>query len=673
MSDCRVRRFTEYLRISMPGLTSCSFFPRFLAGAAALTLIAQSAPASVICAPDSQYIREWLVAGPLDVPLDTFGDGPNQISLKDLSPQEGDILTDAQGHNTAWRAYRAQDALVDFAPLLQGRPPGVFAAFCQISCQEASEVELWITHGAEMPLALYAAGAWRRCAEGPSELMMDNVCIPLSLRAGENPLFVLGFCSGPIGRFGLRASDHGAPGPAMPSKLLRKGAIAGCFLHPPAVRFRIGDDPAWSLPAADDADWDSYAPAVNQPICRAAGKESDVIWYRFRLRFSSGYVDTPLVLTMLPYDGASDIFADGFPLGSPQYIHPPWPDLPRPWFPQHEEVTVAVRWDRSRASQDTRNAGIQLSLRGFQNALHAYASGNVKESRYSLHRILLMTIFGVLLIFHTTMSFYLPKRREYRWFSLTLAACFLAILSLHISDRTCLQYIWIIAYGKAFSGFTILSVLFGLGLVQIIMTGRIACTFYLYAALAVAVYWVALQNIDYTFYFPMLALPEMIRVQYLALRARRPGIMLFLAFTVFLLTLMLFHALGTIYDWPETTGFARYSSWYGFAVFALLVALLLARDFASANRQLEHFADDLDLKVKQRTSELELALANVKTLSGLLPICSSCKKIRDDSGYWRQIEAYISSHSEAHFTHGICPECAERLYPTVQKSSDKKS
>jgi hypothetical protein len=63
--------------------------------------------------------------------------------------------------------------------------------------------------------------------------------------------------------------------------------------------------------------------------------------------------------------------------------------------------------------------------------------------------------------------------------------------------------------------------------------------------------------------------------------------------------------------------------------------------------------------------ELQDALAKVKTLSGLLPICSSCKKIRDDKGYWNQIEAYIRDHSEANFSHSICPECAKELYPQL--------
>lgn len=60
---------------------------------------------------------------------------------------------------------------------------------------------------------------------------------------------------------------------------------------------------------------------------------------------------------------------------------------------------------------------------------------------------------------------------------------------------------------------------------------------------------------------------------------------------------------------------------------------------------------------------LQDALAHVKTLRGLLPICANCKRIRDDQGYWRSVEAYVRDHSEAEFTHGLCPECASKLYP----------
>ncbi|MCK5077058.1 MAG: hypothetical protein KAR38_11815, partial [Calditrichia bacterium] len=69
-------------------------------------------------------------------------------------------------------------------------------------------------------------------------------------------------------------------------------------------------------------------------------------------------------------------------------------------------------------------------------------------------------------------------------------------------------------------------------------------------------------------------------------------------------------------------------------------------------------------------TELQTALAEVKTLRGIIPICSSCKKIRDDKGYWNQIESYIREHSDAQFSHSICPDCAKRLYPEYYDEND---
>jgi len=73
--------------------------------------------------------------------------------------------------------------------------------------------------------------------------------------------------------------------------------------------------------------------------------------------------------------------------------------------------------------------------------------------------------------------------------------------------------------------------------------------------------------------------------------------------------------------------------------------------------------------------KLQEAFAEVRTLSGLLPICSSCKKIRDDQGYWNVLEAYLTKHSEAQFTHGICPDCMVKLYPEISNdpSNEKKN
>jgi PAS domain S-box-containing protein len=78
----------------------------------------------------------------------------------------------------------------------------------------------------------------------------------------------------------------------------------------------------------------------------------------------------------------------------------------------------------------------------------------------------------------------------------------------------------------------------------------------------------------------------------------------------------------------------------------------------------------------ERTSllkELQESLRNIKTLKGLIPICSNCKKIRNDSGYWQQVEVYVSEHSDADFSHGLCDECAHELYPQYFKNKKNKT
>lgn len=126
--------------------------------------------------------------------------------------------------------------------------------------------------------------------------------------------------------------------------------------------------------------------------------------------------------------------------------------------------------------------------------------------------------------------------------------------------------------------------------------------------------------------------------------------------------------------------------------FVLVLVEDLTREKIQLNEN-ELLRRDLEKRVEQRTAELrktnenlslevaerekaeqereqvivklQQALAQVKRLSGFLPICASCKKIRDDKGYWQQVEAYIRDHSEAEFSHGLCPECAKMLYPEL--------
>jgi hypothetical protein len=70
-------------------------------------------------------------------------------------------------------------------------------------------------------------------------------------------------------------------------------------------------------------------------------------------------------------------------------------------------------------------------------------------------------------------------------------------------------------------------------------------------------------------------------------------------------------------------------------------------------------------------SELQESISRIKILSGMLPICASCKKIRDDKGYWNMLEVYIRDHSEAEFSHSLCPDCVRKLYPGYRKDNSE--
>jgi hypothetical protein len=101
--------------------------------------------------------------------------------------------------------------------------------------------------------------------------------------------------------------------------------------------------------------------------------------------------------------------------------------------------------------------------------------------------------------------------------------------------------------------------------------------------------------------------------------------------------------------------------WRSYIIFSVVICILLVLIVV--------FSLWIDKAAKERENiilELQDALSEIRKLRGIIPICSSCKKVRDDKGYWNQIESYIRDHSEADFSHSICPECAKKLYQDLK-------
>lgn len=119
--------------------------------------------------------------------------------------------------------------------------------------------------------------------------------------------------------------------------------------------------------------------------------------------------------------------------------------------------------------------------------------------------------------------------------------------------------------------------------------------------------------------------------------------------------------------------FIKYSraheSWELDELLIVFIFVAFALTIFTMRRMREFFKSEKILKEKNK--RLGDALSEIKQLKGIIPICASCKMIRDDKGYWHQVEVYVHEHTEADFSHGLCPDCAQKLYPEQFSKKEK--
>jgi len=143
-----------------------------------------------------------------------------------------------------------------------------------------------------------------------------------------------------------------------------------------------------------------------------------------------------------------------------------------------------------------------------------------------------------------------------------------------------------------------------------------------------------------------------------------------LKITIFMLLIM------SLFETVKQTIVPHISIWksHGITIVFSTLCADIAAFFAIRKMNLQNFSlleknlesEQLKKELEQNVRELKEALMEVKTLKCLLPICSGCKKIRDDNGSWKQIESYLHDHSDLEFSHGLCPDCIRKLYPDTK-------
>ena len=463
------------------------------------------------------------------------------------------------------------------------------------------------------------------------------------------------------------------PGPLTISlDALRASKTGEITLAATRMRVRKGDEPAWKNPDFGDDGW-NVTESLEYP---AGGDASQVpftpVWFRFELRFAPDIIGKPILLQARPYQYNLQVFLNGTRVADPQDLDPSTGATPRCIVPLLTDNVVALRWvpNASRPNLATATANprkFSLLVHDYARALDNFDRQENLERSYSWHRIALVAVFIVFFLFHLNLYRHYPRRRENVYFCLTALFCALALASLHLSeiyhyDRV----IWRVFYLYCFLALMPLCLVSGLGLLQLLFTGGIRWTLPLYGAIGVisfvASFWFG--NVPVHF-FPVLLLPELVWIIW-----PRPGRknMLF-GWGVLAAIVMaggIVSAMVSLYQWDMGSGFLRYASLYSFAVLLQIVSLAFAREYADDKKRIEALAASLEEKIIARTHELNAATAEISTLHGILPICMHCHKIRNDQQSWQQLEQYIQQHSDAHFSHGLCPDCMDKYYPELK-------
>lgn len=133
---------------------------------------------------------------------------------------------------------------------------------------------------------------------------------------------------------------------------------------------------------------------------------------------------------------------------------------------------------------------------------------------------------------------------------------------------------------------------------------------------------------------------------------------------IFVLLIVIFILAGHYDIMERIVAYSRqHEQWQMDELIAVSIGLVFLLALFSIRRWRE--AVDSERRLIQRNEELQDALSEIKQLRGIISICSACKKIRDNQGFWQHVEVYIRDHSEAEFSHGICPDCINKLYPDV--------
>jgi hypothetical protein len=571
--------------------------------ATAIVALLAGSLAARAAAPDGQYVREWLVAGPVSANAAVIAKTITELPERVPAPEDGRSFRLPSGQQLTWNRYSAPGSIVNLIHALGQQEHVSGLAYTTIRADREGKARFVV--GSNDQLAILLNGRIVYQYDKKRGLSPDEDTFTAPLRAGENAcLAIVGQDVGNWG-FTLRVltGEESRPVPLIWDAV--DVLEQGCELYSPHWRYCAGDDADFARPDYDDSRWNPLGLALG-----AAGvKDAAVVWFRCPVWVRPSLVHLPCSMKA-GHRGRTDVYADGVRVATmsdaTSIVYTPV--APFSFTAAHQMLAVRIERPAEVRGQDSLDLRLTLST---GQADYGYLW-------LRMHRLIIIATLVLFLVFHVALLYYYPRHRANRDFCLTLAMALVTMLVLNVQEAST-QPINSILYW-IFLALAEVCMLFGLALVQALWSNRVRrgqlAAWALVAAVLYCAAWMRGERALAQAFAPLVTL-EYARVYLVRAmgkvrgwRVYGVGLACFVAGQAVLLlhefTHLIPHDLIVPYFWV-----------YGFLAFLASISVDIGREFAGAVRKLEDLTATLDGRVRQVTQQLEiklLAQARLETL-----------------------------------------------------------
>ena len=584
---------------------------------AALTAVLLLAPVHYCwsATPDGQYIQDWLLAGPFTERHLWLIQAANVLGSKALVPEEGHPALPLMKNLPKWMRHHSVGSQVNLIEAFGQHERAGALAFTTIRAKTAGAAKFCL--GSDDQVRVWVNDKLVHRYDEGRPLWPDEDCFTADLQAGENRCLV--FVAQGTGNWGFTlrvvAGEDPGPAPVVWDVADIKGQERE--LYSPHWRYFAGDSADFADPDFDDSTWPPMPPDVIVPNV----KGESVVWFRTRVWCTRALVNLPCVLYATDV-GETEIFLDGNLIRSADGDSAAEADFdqsdglspPIPFMFTGQQQVLAVRLTRHLELQEKDQFRFQLKMKATQIAsgfstddFREFAEDLRLDMSQHLHRLVLLSLLLLFLVFHGALLCYYPRRQANLLFCVTLLLALVTLGILHAQEsvedtRLSTSLYWV------FLAMVPVCMLSGLALTHALWRDEVPrrklllCGF-----LAVALYLTALTRGERTFAFVVLPLStiEFFRLYLVSAWRKFAGSWIFGVGLVCFAAAQTVNVAHNLLPLPSpSTGLITYFWVYGLVALLACVSVYIAREFAAATRKLEDLTATLESRVLDRTRDL---------------------------------------------------------------------